>query len=573
MKTKLLTIFLKIMIVPVVMGQYVYDYQAIYPVNPPKTLSSKNFTFTKVNLTDNNEISYSLVSTTTIKENIQALTPMLLNKNFEIIQYRHYIHSSIENIFLTAKDVISTIDGGYVVCGDVKIKEENKKAFIAKFDFKYNLTWYFEYPEITSLNAIVEANNANSKVNYIACGFIEDTNARYGNGVIIGITKYGIPIWKLVTLTPGKSDKTLYNDIKGTRLSTSTTELFAATGNAITSPYRDKNVLVTLLDIEGNVYFSNLYGLFNDGGTIYDEEAYGLDFITENQIAITGRCKQTFEMLPAIVYDDVLVFSIDIKGNLLWASRFDIPENNVSGEYGRKIVYHNNQYLISGYYRGYAFNNNSSVDAFVAAFSPKYRSIPIRVYGDSGDDYFYAQEINLDYDGLISAGYSNSFYDNTNINQSYYPYVVESYKTIQKPCHSKWYNTPNIPMELKSQSVKYLINNTKYQENKLIEVDYPVYHKIICPKIPLSIDTAIVKTKINKSEENNSIKVISVNNTQLKITNVESNTQYKILSINGNILQQGNLNDNLCDISNLKQGMYFISIKIGDKFVTLKFVK
>lgn len=574
MKTKLLTLLLTFYFVLTIQGQYVYDYQAFYPVNLPELSPTKNFTFTKVNIIDNKDIVYSFVATSLIKPYLQGIIPINLNKNFEIVNYRTYIHPTSENSFLTANDVISAIDGSFVVCGQFRI-ENKKRAFIAKFDYNYSLLWYIEYPEITILNAIVENVTINSKVKYIACGAIESEDGNYGYGIIIGITNNGIPVWRLTTLTGGKSDITVYNDIKGSRIISSKLPLFAVVGNAITSPYSDKNVLLTLIDANGKVYFSNLYGLFNDGGTIYDEEAYGIDISGEGKIVVTGRCKQTFEMLPAIVYDDVLIFSTDIKGNVLWASRFDVPENIVAGEYGRKVIYSNNKYLISGYYAGYAFNEKASIDAFVAEFDPKFRSLPLRIYGDKGDDFFFAQEINFDYDGLISAGFTSSFSnDPTYLNEAYYPYVVETYKLIKKPCHSKWYETQNIPMQIENKAVKYSIDVPKYEENKLLEIYIPVKHQIICPKIPVINDTVDTTSSIPIHKSDSNIKIIAINNnSQLEILNIESNSYYQILSINGTVIKQGKLNDNICDISDLVKGIYFISIRLKDKVITQKFIK
>jgi len=137
---------------------------------------------------------------------------------------------------------------------------------------------------------------------------------------------------------------------------------------------------------------------------------------------------------------------------------------------------------VSGYYRSYVFTNNSSYDAFLFETYLDGTPTQVRVYGDAGEDLFYAQEVNQTKDGIISAGFTSSFMISPTGASTYAPYVVESYKKIKDTCHSVIFKLPYEKTDLKISKIDSRIIDTKYLVKELIEIRNPVGERIICPK-------------------------------------------------------------------------------------------
>ncbi len=576
MKKSIFLIALSLIICPV-FGQYVTDFQAVYPFNKGAN-STKNYTFTK----DNSLISptlpgYMLMANSSINSSI-ALAALKLNADFSISSTLSFVPVTTTTwVSIVPLDLISNSDGSYVVCGTVSYSLV-RYAFIAAFDAKANPLWYKEYPEITRLNAIINvANSATDKISYMACGTY---GSSYPVGIILAVDSKGIPVWYNCTVPNGKSDKFEYNDLISINNQDVALLKYAVVGNAITDPYTDKNVLVTCIDINGNVYYSYLYGLINTSSTIYDEEGYGLTLSDKNEIVISGRTKCYFVQLPAIKYDDALLFAITKEGKIDWCYRYDIPKNSAQGEYAQKVLDYKENLYVSGYYISYNFLNSGSYDGF--AFETDLTGIPtgVRVYGNSGADLFYAQEINHAYNGLISVGFSSSFFSSSTAG-FYAPYIVESYRTIEEPCYSLSFKLPYEKAELEMSKIGNNLTTTKYLEVKLKVVENPVYELVVCPKKSIVSEELIEAKAVDETAlsmvNKVSDKLITLypNPVQsiLTIEGAESGSSYKIFSITGNILTEGTLNNKDVDVANLSGGVYYISI-INNHFpVTIKFIK
>jgi hypothetical protein len=138
-----------------VFGQYVSDFQTVYPFNKGLN-STKNYTFTKDISTISTLPGYMLMANSSVATNI-ALSALKLDINFNVLLTRSYLpsSSSVKSVTLIAKDVIATLNGGYAACGTVSY-DNVVYAFMAGFDAKATPLWYKEYPGITSLNAVVE---------------------------------------------------------------------------------------------------------------------------------------------------------------------------------------------------------------------------------------------------------------------------------------------------------------------------------------------------------------------------------------------------------------------------------
>jgi hypothetical protein len=562
-----------------VFAQYVTDFQVVYPFNKGQN-QTINYTFTK----DNAGISpsvpgYMVMASSLIGPSVISLSALKLNPDFTISFSRSYIPpSSVNSYSIISQDVIATSEGGYAVCGRVTY-DGVVSAFMAVFDSNAFPLWYKEYKGISILNAIVEVPQPFSdKVKYIACGTVNNS-AGYSIGVILGVDFELIPVWQNNTALQSRVDRFVYNDLINFKNPDADVPFFALAGNAVTQPYYDKDVLLTVIDYKGNTYYSYLYGLKNDGNVTFDEEGYGLALSPKDQIVITGRTKCSYPYVPAVKWDDVLLFAVDFKGNMQWMLRYDIPKNASSGEYAQKVLVNDEYLYVSGFYRSYVFTPNASYDAFMFETYLDGKPNYVRVYGDAGLDVFFAQEVNFKKDGIISAGFSNSFIMNPAGAMAYTPYIVEAYRTIKDTCKSRIFKLPYYGTELKQDKIDNYLTETPYEKKELIEIRNPIDLKILCPKIPLISPLAESSGLKSAKEEMAQAKTAGVSVSpnpvqfELNISGAEGNSSFKIYSVNGKLVKRGILNNTSLNVADLPKGMYFISVKNSHKSATVKFLK
>ena len=542
-------------------AQYVYNYQAVYP-HFYGEYNTKNYTFAK----EFKNKGYLIAAHSQIPGGSLALSGIKLDDNFNIDFNRAYVIPNMDNASIITHDAKGTSDRGYVICGTLNIPN-GRYAFIAKFDAKFGFQWLRYYPRISCFYSITEVTSYNDiKQKYVAVGDYNGYN--YANGVILCTNDTGIPVWERRTASPGKSDRLDYRQVIQLKNTFSPVKalMFAAVGNSYTQPNSDQDVMLSYFDINGNVLYTQIYGIPNNQKVSYQEQGFGIAQGLKGDLFITGKTRAQYTNYPNVLWDDVLLFSVTAyNGNLLWAKHYDMPKSMNRGEFGQKVLVKKEELYVSGFYTGYLFNPNGSYDAFV--FKTKYNGNPIenRIFGDKDVDYVSTIMNNIKNDGVIAAGFSSSFLGTNR----YSPYVIETYDITKKRCHDVITKLPMKEYKLDRTKIRYSKVKTPVEKLPLKEIKMPVDHKVICPKISLPI-IPIAKSALNESTNGAEIRVYpTVANTHLNIEGANEGASYAIHSISGKMVTESNWSGAEIDISDLTNGVYILRIENQ----AIKFIK
>jgi hypothetical protein len=543
-------------------GQFIKNFQAVYPVN--------NWMMNTTNYTLARGVDFDgyLLAANPAANNLQSnFVGIKLDNDFNIQLFKAY-RPDYAGIYLKfeTKDAISTIDRGYIICGNIDYGNSNTRAFIAKFDDSYNFMWGKVYTSISKLNAIKEIIvSENIKYKYIAVGSTINNGTTVQRGVILCINEIGDAIWENNTGIQSLATKYVYNQLIPVTNDETKFPDFAVVGNAIQSTNTD--VIVTKVDIYGNNKFSFVYG--NPANSIYTyyEEGNGITTYKDQEII----CGHLYSKIEDIVFwGGILLFDIDkTNGNINWSKKYDPPLNAMNGDYAQSIMTYNENLFINGYYKSTLFNSDASDDAFL--MQTDMEGVPtnqFKVFGDFGQDRIFKLMLNNKEDGITNAGYSSSY---NFVNRSYAPYIIEAYNSVEKECYDKYLDLHYETYEFPQHALEFQMVNTNYVELVLKEYDLRVEPKIVCEKVPIG-DNKVMS--IDKNQANKVIAYTTAENSLLMVKGISGNAIYKIYSQTGKLLQTGSINNNeSINIASLAGGLYFISIANNSNIYNIKFIK
>lgn len=548
-------------------GQYIWNYQAVYPFdnwNNP----TKNYTFTK----ELNNNGYFLTAVSDINYiPVTALAALKLDNNFNIQWTRSYMYGNCtSNSSITTYDVTATSDGGYIACGVLATCNNYKAAFIVKFSSTAVPQWIMSYPNISVLNSIVEQRGSVSTPVYIACGK-QDVTTTSSQGVILKINATGVPVWQRNTSTAGINDKIIFNQIIQASNTALPVNYFAVVGNSNitnTTNIPEEDVILALVDTNGNVTYCYTYGNNSTSTTRNRENGYSITVSENRRFVISGSAGQ-YNALTTI-YEDVLLLEVDpVSGSLTWASRYDALGNNIVEEPGRAVKVSQGFIYVSGYQKGSILNPNQSYDAFLIKTDISGNPIELRIFGDTADDLFYKLEPNIAGDGMVAVGFSNSY--NSLLNPA--PFIVESYPTIKENCHDKILALKMVKMALKSLKVSLIKPETKYITEKLVEVKNPVSQFVVCKKVASVVTPQLSKDNLTPTNESE-IKVYPNPATNsIRLNGLKSTAKYSIVNAVGAQVKSGSVaNESSIELTDIEDGIYFIILNDNPQ-KALKFIK
>ncbi len=563
MKSKKALLLLAVIIftqVCVTFGQYVQNFQGIYPVADWR-YSTTNFTLTDGVKQD----GFLLATNPSISSTRTNLLAIKLDDYFNI-QFVKYYAPIISGITykIETKDAINTSDNGYIICGNINYGN-GINAFIAKFDDGFNFTWGKTYPSITYLNSITEIIYKDDiRYKFVAVGSTTNVESTAKPGVILCIDDSGNPNWEYNTVGYTRTDQFVYNQVVPV-LKENELPDFAVVGNSIIG--NNKDIIVTKVDVYGNNIFSYLYGNQNNLLYTYTEEGNGIcTSMVKDELVICGRTKCLRNNL--VRWDDVILYTIDKNnGNISWQQRYDLPLNAGTGEFAQNVISFKEDIYVNGFYESTVFTPNKSIDAFLLKTTYEGNPLDYRVFGDLGEDKIFRLMMNNKEDGITNAGFSSSYHDGVS-RLSYAPYVVESYEIIKEKCHDAYFDVRNYAYEMPINEIKGDLVETHYATLNLREYEIPVRAVIPCEKV-LYKDNKVMSVD-NKSANNISI-YPTITNKSINVTGVNGNVEYKIYSSTGNLVISGNINGtDAIDVSSLSSGMYFIIFADNTNF---KFIK
>ena len=208
----------------------------------------------------------------------------------EVNNYQNSLCPNL-NVFFTAGDAKQTADGGFIICGRVRVDGETSGCsfaptyddlFLLKTDGAGAVQWYRRYddPSIQfgMLNSVVEAANGN----FITCGY-----QNYGSmqwGVIIGVDPNGNLLWSNYSETPSYWDPLITIPSEYFEI-TPYQNYYALVGIANTAGGMWGAVLITVIDANGNYIADHIVDNQRQGYVIV---GHGIDDAEDGDVVITG---------------------------------------------------------------------------------------------------------------------------------------------------------------------------------------------------------------------------------------------------------------------------------------------
>lgn len=207
----------------------------------------------------------------------------------EVNDYNNMLCSHLTTFFTTG-DAKQTSDGGFIICGRVRVDGETSGCsgpqydhlFLLKTDGNGNVQWYKRYYDPSKqygmLNSVVEASNGN----FIAVGY-----ENYGSntfGLILGTDASGGLLWSNYSQTRSWWDAnitvpSIYYEI------TPYNDDYAIVGIANTAFGVNGGTILTVIDANGTYLADNILDNERWGYTLIGK---GIHDANDNDVAITG---------------------------------------------------------------------------------------------------------------------------------------------------------------------------------------------------------------------------------------------------------------------------------------------
>lgn len=246
------------------------------------------------------------------------------------------------NVFLDARDVYQTSDGGYVACGGFVDEAVGwVGSYMMRVDSQGDVMWFERYQGIYLRSVIEILAPGGGSPSYMACGLFYLNSARNQTAaVVIRTGGHGHIQWARVVTGPLDNEyaETAYREIipyaPGYAALVGTGNSYAALGDRI-----DSDVLVSIIDTSGVFYLNTLvgratefingstYGVLESGVSIAN---YGSDFTGDLVVAGGVDTSCISECGPG-VYNDGLLLRITSSGVVLWATHYDLVDDTDLG--------------------------------------------------------------------------------------------------------------------------------------------------------------------------------------------------------------------------------------------------
>jgi hypothetical protein len=249
-----------------------------------------------------------------------------------------------------------TMDGGAILCGTYQNSAAGQVftsgSFLLKLDPAGGVQWFRQFRGVETFNSVIEApGNAIGGPGYIVCGADDVQFGGPLEGLIVRTDLNGNVIWTRdvwAVKFGAQGDAEFSQVIPYGVIQNQPT--FALTGYAntrripTTGQLVDSDVLVTMVDLNGNVVFSSAYGQTQaqfPGGLMGAVE-YGTSLVTMPNGAalpdlfitggVVGACVQG---CTGTQFEDILAMRIVPGGAVAFASRYDIQGRADEGVYVR----------------------------------------------------------------------------------------------------------------------------------------------------------------------------------------------------------------------------------------------
>jgi len=300
------------------------------------------------------------------------------NKTY--VMQTEYDNRNLAWTLTRAYDVKPTMDGGFIVCGEMIDEGTANNPFLMKTDGAGAVQWFKIYwgTDRGRLNSVIETPNGD----FVTCGYgvaraSSDEYARVMKTDANGAVLWTKEVYGNMLNSNGDPYYSRFNEV------TQYGDNYALVG--ICNNYfflSITDVLVTVVDDNGGTVNNWIYGVVQDEDGNHINE-YGKSIIADGSDLLIGGTYDAIEPDHCFsVSTDAMIFKIDNAGNLIFQKRYDLG----SVESGQQITWVNDKAVLVG---------NSSPDAFLLDVD-KNDGTPLAAEKYNYNDQIFAHSLVLD---------------------------------------------------------------------------------------------------------------------------------------------------------------------------------
>ena len=464
------------------------------------------------------------------------------------------------------RDLFQTDDQGYVSCGSFIAQEFNDGAYLMKTRSDGDVEWFRTYPMIQELKSVVQAEGYNGDTRYLACGRTRMSNDSVV-AVIICTNDIGDIIWakhvygtkydlighnaynQIIKYSPfihdvgpgpdpGPNDPIDPGDIEipgrivigggvidGGGFSggweddnnpnpdptpepgddpSDLMKLFALCGNANYNKFsQDRDVLFTIIDIDGNVHVNETYG-HSAPNSHYSLSESGISLAqlndgTADLVIAANTMKSSHglsSLASAFVRHTPMLLRVRNNGSVVWANIYRNKRfpANVTRVIVRDKLLDNapaggvspqaKEIAVTGIARTKIFNPVSgSADAMLFRTSLTGQPRGIEYFGLKGHENSVSLRDNLS-GNIVMIGNSTSFPTTSSASRNVV-YLIERYDNIKTRCHDARKRLRHRPIKVRNVEAQDLSADHPVERLPVKSREIDVKERIVCDKVPL----------------------------------------------------------------------------------------
>jgi len=432
---------------------------------------------------------------------------------------------------------VKTLDDGYLMCGatfdDVNLDFD---VFATKVDLEGNVVWTNIYTSAGVGHDYATYMCETSDGGFVITGTSFDPSVGDQDAFVMKINNLGIESW-IKEFDGGAAE----NDFSNYIFEGIDNNLYFC--GSSTKSDLSTDIWVVKLDSNGNELRENFYGLNGN------DEAYCAIEYADGSLAIVGK---SYDAVNAD--NDGVLIRTDVAGIEIWK----VFSTGTADElYNDFVIDANGNFIIVGAMEDEV---NKDYDLLLTSVSSNGSLLNYQYTFDHQAGNDFANRIYIYQSNCIVSGYIQDMTNND----------IDAYLCLVNP------------------TTGTILGDVTYggiYEDEFLDFDFTNDNGFICIGYSQNLaagnsDVYLVKTDangeqtlINENIVNNEATIYP--NPSSEIINIVNNnySTYSIISLDGKVIENGSINDNSVNISNLKSGIYFITLKNNSKTSTLKFIK
>ncbi len=452
---------------------------------------------------------------------------------------RAYNHSGFNFLVTRMKQ---TADDGFILTGNIiDTGSYIRHICLLKVDGNGNLQWSKRYYGTSQ----EESNSVQQTTDggYILCGYTSSFGAGQRDACLIKTDATGTIQWQ-------RTYGSIFNE-SGFYVEQTTDNGFILSGYVVDTGASPMDILLIKTDSNGNLIWNKKIGsIYDDNGISVQQEVGGYSIISTTQI-------YDITFVPSL-YSKFDLVKVDKNGNLIWARRFGefVLAVNDGCKFGRKT--NDGGYVLTGTPTGcpcssYLIKTDSNG---VINWS--------KTYGMNGD--WGANDIIQTIDnGYIMAG-------STMVAGPNDIYLIKTDANGNSGCYQNNGSFYDSIIVLAETSPTILIGTSSFTETLLIPSTYSgCLTNTICTSVPASISEHFNPSSILLLSPNPTTSQLTIQTQDLKLKELH------IYNVLGELVKQssipGHPSSCIIDVSDLKNGMYFIETTSETARLRSKFIK